>query len=703
MEVNNISTLLLNIKYIFSPNTSIYRHNILPLFYFALTLLFIIILINPIYSQPIPGYSIHFDGIRSVEQAVLLVQEAQKAGAGIINLIPPAMIWTNDSSRLILDKIFDESEKLGLYIIISRIDAAHPDGINHLYDDILSQMGSFSDETVTGIREYRATLGNRRYTQWMQDETKFYSKHYGNRNNLRGFTVGLFSDPFLARPGSLLQFNPRTKIYDIAQYTEPAKLWWQEWLIRNLGNLDRINREYQSEFKSIANIPIPHNEYDNRFGLSHRAYSDFILSINDWVIKNYLTNQAIWRENSPHPFLFVLDGATGEILANGRGAFALLDIAHWLYLSDAIGINLYTDLSLDDYGLGGLQQTLNLAAFQNELGKPIYILTSGIRGLTRDTGRYIKEITFRIGLPYQPRTYIYEYFHERNVRTTPNPRFLLNTQGKPIEPNYNLIKNLFSELTGKSTKRLSPYLYLIASPRTIRNDSTAAKFYQMIHSTGSVIPLRWVNHTEIAFIPSNSLVLLAPSWRNPLSDIFQRDLITLAKRRNWYLILDTENYPSIRTKLGNELNGATIDLSGFLQSVKLTSAGWGLGKALVEFYETEFDNKPNGVSPDIGLITIPFKNGIWINLDQPADGKLELDLTRWKLTELNYFQFTVSQRDGQATLLSIKPGIDLNAIRMETFNPRTNKMEPVRFKIVNDKIELNADHLREYRIIPSRN
>ena len=281
------------------------------------------------FSAPKVGYTLDFDKLHSVTQAKQLLNAAHKSGARVINIIPPAHIWENKTSKAILDAFFEESQKLKMDILITRIDADYPNGKNYLYDSVLTKPGALPGEVTRGKRPYLATVGNTAYEDWMQEETEFYSREYGAKPNLIGFNVGFFADPFVVKTGSLLFEDNKTKRYEIAQYTSFAKALWQHWLVQKLGTLDRINQEYQTKFTSIAEIPLPLNEEDKHFELSTRAYTDFITCISEWVIGNYKINQTLWHQHSQSPFIFELDVWTSDRFANGRGAYTAFDFSKW--------------------------------------------------------------------------------------------------------------------------------------------------------------------------------------------------------------------------------------------------------------------------------------------------------------------------------------------------------------------------------------
>ncbi len=643
------------------------------------------------FATPKPGYTIHFNGIHTVNQAKQLVTLANKAGAEVINVVPPSHIWDDADSKAMLDAIFEEARNLDIQIVLTRIDANYANGKNYLYDTVLK-----------GIGTIYPTIGNDSYAQWMREETEYYAKEYGNEPNLIGFNVGIYSDPFLSKLGGLLEWDKKTKRYEIAQKSAVTRKYWQAWLIQKLGTIERVNQEYKTSFSNVTEIPLPVNEEDKQFGQANRAYVDFVSSLNEWILTNYTTDQAVWHQYSSLPFIFQIDGRTSDVLANGRGAYAALDITKWFSVADAMGISLYADSGQDDLGLDAMQGTLNLCGFATEFGKPLFVLESGTKGPAGEPPKYMSDVLFHIALPYQPVTYIYEYFQESHSMMIHDQRYMLTLKGKPIEPSYSLVKRSFAALTTQSPIRLTPYLYIVSSPKTIRDDGLAGRFYAMTESAASFTPIRRVNYEDMAFISPKSFVLLAPSWTTPLSDDFQRDFMKLAKARDWQVMLDDNNYPLIKQNLKSEIHGATIDLREFLKDSQTVTAGLGFGKAIVEFYEKQFKSMPNGLTPDLGTMVVPCTNGLFITLNYTVQNKLTLDLSPWKLKPTDNFFITLNRRDGEPTPLviasNILPKTAKYAIRIDTKNPQTGKRILLKYHSAKEAIEFSAEDLREYRL-----
>lgn len=547
-----------------------------------------------------------------------------------------------------------------------------------------------------------STIGNDSYAQWMKEETEYYAKEYGNEPNLIGFNVGLFSDPFLSRLGGLLVLDKKNNRYEITQKSAVTRNYWQTWLIQKLGTIERINQEYKTTFASVTEIPLPVSEEDKQFGLPNRAYVDFVSSINDWILTQYQNDLAKWHEYSTIPFIFQIDGRTADALAKGHGAYTALDIPKWFSVADAVGISLYADCEQDDLGLGALQGTLNMCAFATELGKPLFVLESGAVGPQGEPPKYMSNLLFHIALPYQPVTYIYEYFQETHPAMIHDPRYMLTVQGKPLDPSYSLVKKSFSVMPKLNAQRLIPYIYIVSSPRTIRDDVLAGRFYAMTKSAASYVPIRWVDYDDMAFIPQKSFVLLAPSWTTPLSDDFQRDFMKLAKARDWEVMLDGNNYPMIQQNLKSEIHGATIDLREFLKDSQTVNAGLGFGKAIVEYYERQLKSKPNGLSPDVGMAVVPYTNGLFVTLNYSINEKLALDLENWKMKPTDSFYLTLNRRDGEPTPVAVASDILSQkakyTIRIEAQNPQTGKMVLLKYHSAKEAIEFSAEDEREYRL-----
>lgn len=87
------------------------------------------------------GYTINFNTLRSIADVKKSVAIALSAGAGVVNIVPPAHIWSNPTCVQMLETLFAETKAKNITVILSRVDANYPNGTNYLYSQILSQPG----------------------------------------------------------------------------------------------------------------------------------------------------------------------------------------------------------------------------------------------------------------------------------------------------------------------------------------------------------------------------------------------------------------------------------------------------------------------------------------------------------------------------------------------------------------------------------
>ena len=73
-------------------------------------------------APPKTGYVVHFDFLKNAGEGRDLVRIAQRAGARVINLVPPAHVWENPAALAMLDAILDEIARRRLSLIFTRID-----------------------------------------------------------------------------------------------------------------------------------------------------------------------------------------------------------------------------------------------------------------------------------------------------------------------------------------------------------------------------------------------------------------------------------------------------------------------------------------------------------------------------------------------------------------------------------------------------
>jgi hypothetical protein len=651
------------------------------------------------------GYTIHFNALKSVGDAKKSITFAQTAGAGVVNIVPPAHIWLQPADVEMLDTLFAEASAKNIRVILSRIDANYPDGKNYLYGKVLAPV------VQSGAVKVYPIVGNLAYEDWMQQETEYYATHYGQHPNLAGICLGGFAEIFDSPRAGVLVWSDKTKRYEIGQYTDLMKKYWQQWLVNQFENIDRINQEYKTNFASIEDIPMPNSESDKKFGLPHRAYFDFVTAINSWWWKQYNHNRKLWQKSSKTPFILQLNGTLIDKLGNGHPAFAALNLPAWLNNADAIGLSLYTDSKLADLGFGSLYGTANLVQWAKELGKPIFILESGMNRPKSGFDLFHLRYLTQLAIPLNPNAYIYEHFRYGRQEKIIPAGYLYTVDWKPNLPNSGSIQRAFQQtnriVIENRSKSVAPYLYVITMPKLVRDDAVAARFNMMLYPLSTFVPIRMVDINDIAFIPAKQMVLLAPTWKSELPDIYQMNILQLAKRRSWMLMADEHTYPQIQRQLGKDIAGATLDLAGYMTEVKSDVVAIGFGKALVNFYLGQYKAAPNGIVPEPGLVYLPLSNGIKVFCLQPIES-VSIDAAPWNLNEKDKteFQVTVYRYDTQPTAVRIAmpviPRGTVKTIRWNVTESIGNKRVPVPAKMVKNNFEFLAKSGTEYSIINAR-
>src|SRR5262249_20480959 len=167
----------------------------------------------------------------------------------------------------------------------------------YLYSRILTEPGRMPDGSPTPDY-FKTTVGIPEYAAWMEEEIRYYASRYGRMPNLIGINLGPISEPFSSERGGFLEYSAATDRYDTPEYPGPARRWWPRWLRSRFGDLEGINREYETAFLSVDQVPLPLNDEDRRFGRPRLAYYDFARSINDWFMEQYERCRKIWHDVS---------------------------------------------------------------------------------------------------------------------------------------------------------------------------------------------------------------------------------------------------------------------------------------------------------------------------------------------------------------------------------------------------------------------
>jgi hypothetical protein len=466
------------------------------LFVIAVTSLF-----PQIPSPPKPGFVINFDFISNVREGRDLVRIAARAGARIINVVPPAHIWENKLAVQMLDGILEEISHHKLSLIFTRIDASYPpergqaERFHYLYGKILTDLGVMPNGRKTA-EYFRTTVGRKGYSEWMEEETRYYAKHYGGYANLLGINLGPFSEPFASERGGFLEYENETQRYEITQYTPEGRDWYHHWLNRQYGSIQSVNSEYGASFAAIEEVPLPLNETDRRFDKPELAYFDFARSLNDWLVENYQNCRRIWHEESGRsdvPFILQFSGTLPEKLVNGHPGHAAFDVPGWIAIADAVGLSLYTNSGYEDFGHASVQAMVNLAALARDLYKDVFVLEGGSEApnVILDKG----ELQFygAVARKLNPKTYIYEFIKDQyDTPYESNPGTLVTSKGKIRRPAFQALQKLFVELSADKTPPEPPAIYYISDSLAARGNPQIGFLNAALYDIASDAAVRWM-------------------------------------------------------------------------------------------------------------------------------------------------------------------------------------------------------------------
>ncbi|MCU0242514.1 MAG: hypothetical protein MUF51_08840 [Vicinamibacteria bacterium] len=335
-------------------------------------------------DTPRPGVTFHWDFFTTPAEGERLLQAAIASGARVLNVVPPPHIWDEPQSLALLERVFERARAAGVSILLNRIDGSTLAGPveqrgNWLYRHILNEPGRLpSGRATPGF--FLATVGKPDYERWLREETRFYAKRFSHYDNLLGFSIGPFNEPFVSQRGSLLCWDATTGSYEIAQYTPHAERVWHLYLQRRFGgDLAAMNAALSGAFASFASVPMPRGETDPIFRQPQRAYWEFARAINAWVRAQHDACRHIWHAESRRkvPFVLQFSGYMPEKFAKGRPSFAALDVVSWMESADALGLSLYTNCEYPDWGHASDIAMVNMLKLGRLLDKKVYILECG--------------------------------------------------------------------------------------------------------------------------------------------------------------------------------------------------------------------------------------------------------------------------------------------------------------------------------------
>jgi len=503
------------------------------IFRFLIAFLCSFLLFSGVYAQaeaPKPGFVIHFDFIKNVSEGCVLVDIAERAGAKVINLVPPAHVWEDPASLSALDAIIKEINRRGLSLVFTRIDAAKlPDRSGnrayYLYDRILNEPGRLPDGMATA-EYFRTTVGKDGYAEWMEEETRYYAKRYGGLPNLIGINLGPFSEPFSAERCGFLEYMEASRTYEITQYTRFGEKWWHGWLAAHYNDVPSMNREYGSGFASFDGVPLPLNEKDRRFERADLAYFDFARSLNDWYVERYARCRQIWHEISHRadvPFILQLNGHFAEKMVMGRPGHAAFDVPGWIAMADAVGVSLYTNNGYPDMGHRSILATVNLLAVAVDMGKSVFVLEGGNEApnVTLDP----RELAFfgSVAGKLAPQTYVYEFLKDKfNEKYVQNPGKLVTADGRIRPKAFNALRKLFYDIESRSVPPETPALYACFDSLSSRGNSQAGIRYAALFDLAASIPIRWIPKGWESVMRPGIPVLNPDGTVSPVNDTLSR-------------------------------------------------------------------------------------------------------------------------------------------------------------------------------------
>jgi hypothetical protein len=453
-------------------------------------------------QETLPGFVIHFDFIRSAEEGCALVGVAQRAGAKVVVVVPPARVWDRPRSLAALDAILAEVERRGLKLVFTRIDAAwlpeegHPEREYYLYDHLLRERGRLPDGQET-VDYFLTTVGVPGYAEWMEEETRFYARRYGKLPNLLGIDLGPFSEPFSAERCGFLEYSQATDRYEVTQYTVPAAGVWHRWLARHFASVAELNREYGTTRASFDSLPLPRNEQDPRFGRADLAFFDFVRCLGDWYRDRYERCRRVWHQaggRADVPFILQFSGFVAEKLAAGRPAYVAFDLPAWIAAADAVGLSVYTHSGYPDLGHASLLATVQLLGLARDLGKPVFVLEGGNEApnVVLDP----EQLAFfgSVARPLAPRTYVYEFQKDKfNESYASNPGKLVAGDGQIRPAAFEALKALFQTMeTSPALPLPAPRLCLEVDVAAARKNPRLGALNAALFEVASVLPLRWV-------------------------------------------------------------------------------------------------------------------------------------------------------------------------------------------------------------------
>ena len=511
-----------------------------------------------------PGYTVHFNFIHSKHDVVVTLRAARRAGARVINLVPPAHVWEDQVSLRELDFTFKEAQRLGLAIIVTRMDAQRSNGFPWLFDKILGENGVMPDGSQTAGDWFCATVGNHSFERWQQEETSYYARRYGKNPALHAVAVGGMVEPFVSQRGSLVQWDDHTVTYELCQYTDEGREEWHRWLRARFPTLAALNHDYGTQLTAFDAVPMPRSGEDPAFAQPHVAYFDLVQCMNDWVLRQYRDNRKLWHAGSSTPFLLQLSGFTVDKITYGRPEFAAFDLPTWLEEADGVGLSLYTDRRYADWGHASDRATLELLATARESGKPAFELESGCEDPRVTLDPHELEFITRFGLLLRPRTDIYEYFRYQRDNTV-EPGMMMSQAGLINRPAYDTVSRQLRDLHRRHVALPVPCFTYLTVPLTARASLLAARVNRAAYLLAGYVPCRLLPWACFRRLKTGTLVLLPPGAAQAISADSLHEFLLAARDQHWCITSDRPTCDALRA-LGAGVAMAPLDLAPFAQA-----------------------------------------------------------------------------------------------------------------------------------------
>jgi hypothetical protein len=289
----------------------------------------------------------------------------------------------------------------------------------------------------------------------------------------------------------------KTGRYELTQYTPEATRVWHDWLRSHYHDAAGVNREYQTSFAAIDDVPQPRSDKDERFAAhAPLAYFDLVQSINDWFVERYERCRRIWHEASGRkdvPFILQFSGFVAEKLANARPGAAAFDIVGWIRHADAVGLSLYTNNGYPDYGHASDIATVRLLELARDLGKEVFVLEGGSEAPNVVLNPAEMKFFGSAAAQLHPRVWVYEFLKDKYDEEYPdNPGKIVRADGRIRPEALRAIQSVFQEIENRAVVEETPQLRVVVDSQAARGDQSLGRASLALFDLAGSIPVRWV-------------------------------------------------------------------------------------------------------------------------------------------------------------------------------------------------------------------